>query len=129
MSVFPDPDGPAASGHRLGVVCAPHHAAAEAGRATLAEGGNALEAMVAMAATIAAVYPHMNHVGGDGFWLVREPNKRVRAIMAPGPAGFRATRQLYREHEAIPSRGDKMDPARTLVHQQCAAEKRGSPAL
>ena len=39
----------------------------------LAEGGNALEAMVAMAATIAAVYPHMKHIGGDGFWLVREP--------------------------------------------------------
>ena len=46
----------------------------------LAEGGNALEAMVAMAATIAAVYPHMNHIGGDGFWLVREPNgPRARA--------------------------------------------------
>ena len=43
--------------------------------------------MVAMAASIAAVYPHMNHIGGDGFWLVREPNKRVRAIMAAGPAG------------------------------------------
>ena len=52
---------------------------------SLAEGGNALEAMVAMAATIAAVYPHMNHVGGDGFWLVREPSGRVRALMAAGP--------------------------------------------
>ena len=31
---------------------APHTASAEAGRAILAEGGNALEAMVAMAATI-----------------------------------------------------------------------------
>ena len=40
------------AGHRRGVVAAPHHAAAEAGRAILAEGGNALEAMVAMAATI-----------------------------------------------------------------------------
>ena len=38
------------AGHRRGVVCAPHFAAAEAGRAVLAEGGNALEAMVAMAA-------------------------------------------------------------------------------
>ncbi|WP_229266565.1 gamma-glutamyltransferase family protein [Leptospira sp. severe_002] len=93
------------AGHRRGVVAAPHSAAAEAGRAVMEEGGNALEAMVAMAATIAAVYPHMNHIGGDGFWLVREPNKRVRAIMAPGPAGSRATRQLYREHEAIPARG------------------------
>ena len=77
------------AGHRRGVVCAPHSAAVEAGRAILAEGGNAIEAMVAMAASIAAVYPHMNHIGGDGFWLIREPSGRVRAIMAAGPAGRR----------------------------------------
>jgi gamma-glutamyltranspeptidase/glutathione hydrolase len=93
------------SGHRRGVVCAPHHAAAEAGRAALAEGGNALEAMVAMAATIAAVYPHMNHIGGDGFWLLREPSGRVRAIMASGRAGANARRELYRDYETIPPRG------------------------
>src|SRR6185503_16256750 len=51
------------------------------------------------------VYPHMNHIGGDGFWLVREPNKRIRAIMAAGPAGSLATPALYRQHETIPSRG------------------------
>src|SRR6266704_1891311 len=93
------------SGHRRGVVAAPHHAAAEAGRAALADGGNAIEAMVAMAATIAAVYPHMNHLGGDGFWLVREPSGRVRAIEAAGFAGARARRDLYRGHETIPPRG------------------------
>src|SRR5216684_4591215 len=93
------------AGHRRGIAAAPHHAAAEAGRAVLAEGGNALEAMVAMAATIAAVYPHMNHIGGDGFWLVRERNGRVRALMAAGRAGARARTELYREHETVPSRG------------------------
>src|SRR5437763_12964822 len=93
------------AGHRYGAVCAPHFATVEAGRSILAEGGNALEAMVAMAASIAAVYPHMNHLGGDGFWLVREPNRRVRAIMAAGTAGSLATPALYRQHEAIPSRG------------------------
>ncbi len=84
------------AGHRRGVAAAPHHAAAEAGRAILAEGGNALEAMVAMAATIAAVYPHMNHVGGDGFFLVRERSGRVRALMAAGRAGAKARIELYR---------------------------------
>jgi gamma-glutamyltranspeptidase/glutathione hydrolase len=71
----------------------------------LANGGNAIEAMVAMAATIAAVYPHMNHLGGDGFWLVREPSGRMRAFMAAGRAGANARRELYREHAAIPPRG------------------------
>ena len=94
-------------GHRGGVTAAPHHAAAEAGRAILADGGNALEAMVAMAASIAAVYPHMTHIGGDGFWLMREPNGRVRALMAPGPVGAKASIPFYREHghDAIPARG------------------------
>jgi gamma-glutamyltranspeptidase/glutathione hydrolase len=93
------------AGHRGGVTTAPHHAAAEAGRAVLTEGGNAIEAMVAMAAAIAAVYPHMNHIGGDGFWLLRERSGRVRALMAGGRAGSNARRELYREHETIPARG------------------------
>jgi len=78
------------AGHRRGVVCAPHFAAVETGRSILAEGGNAIEAMLAMAASIAAVYPHMTHLGGDGFWIVREPSGRVRTIMAAGPAALQA---------------------------------------
>src|SRR5215470_13312879 len=95
------------AGHRRGVVAAPHHAAAEAGRAILAEGGNALEAMVAMAAAIAAVYPHMTHVGGDGFWLVRLPNGQVCVLMGAGRAGSEARIELYRmeDYEEIPPRG------------------------
>ena len=95
------------AGHRRGVVAAPHAAAVEDGRAILAEGGNAIEAMLAMAASIAAVYPHMNHIGGDGFWLIREPSGRVRAIMGAGRAGAKATRQLYRDagFDEIPARG------------------------
>src|SRR5262245_853721 len=95
------------AGHRGGAVCAPHGAAVEAGRAVLADGGNALEAMVAMAADIAVVYPHMNHLGGDGFWLVREPSGRIRALMAAGAAGSHARPELYREagHDAFPVRG------------------------
>src|ERR1044072_486830 len=95
------------AGHRRGVAAAPPRAAAESGRAILAEGVTALGAVVAMAATIAAVYPHMNHIGGDGFWLVREPSGRVRALMGAGPAGAKATPAFYREHghDTIPSRG------------------------
>src|SRR5580704_4171172 len=93
------------AGHRYGAVCAPHFATVEAGRSILAEGGNALEAMLAMAASIAAVYPHMNHLGGDGFWLIREPSGRVRAIMAAGPAALAAKPELYRDYESIPPRG------------------------
>ena len=41
-----------------GMVTAPHRLASQAGLAVLREGGNAVEAMVAMASTIAVVYPH-----------------------------------------------------------------------
>ncbi|MDI4665176.1 gamma-glutamyltransferase [Xanthobacter autotrophicus] len=90
-----------------GMVAAPHHLAAEAGREVLAEGGNAIEAMVAAAAAIAVVYPHMNHVGADGFWLIREPSGRVRYIEACGFAGARATIPFYHDLGlgAVPTRG------------------------
>ena len=93
------------AGHRVGVVCAPHDAAVEDGRHILAEGGNALEAMVTMAACIAAVYPHMNHVGGDGFWLFRLPSGRVLALMAAGPAGSRRGRCSIASTRFFPPRG------------------------
>uniref|UniRef100_UPI0005BA6589 gamma-glutamyltransferase family protein n=1 Tax=Methylobacterium sp. B1 TaxID=91459 RepID=UPI0005BA6589 len=88
-------------------VAAPHSLAAQAGQTVLAQGGNAIEAMVAMAASIAVVYPHMNGIGGDGFWLVRERGGRVRGIEACGPAGRLATIPRYREkgYDAIPARG------------------------
>ncbi|MFN3891725.1 MAG: gamma-glutamyltransferase family protein [Beijerinckiaceae bacterium] len=89
-------------------VAAPHSAASAAGQAILAQGGNAIEAMTAMAATIAVVYPHMNGLGGDGVWLVREPGGKVRCLEALGAAGSRATIRSYfdKGHEkAIPARG------------------------
>jgi gamma-glutamyltranspeptidase/glutathione hydrolase len=92
---------------RTGVVAAPHIAAAEAGREVLREGGNALEAAVTAAAVVVAAYPHMNHLGGDGFWMVRERSGKVRFFEACGPAGERATRAFYRERglDKIPERG------------------------
>ncbi|OYU49697.1 MAG: gamma-glutamyltransferase [Rhizobiales bacterium PAR1] len=88
-------------------VVAPHFLAAEAGRDILVEGGNAIEAMIAMAAVIAVVYPHMNAIGGDGFWVIRTPDGKVRSIEACGFAGAKATIQRYLDkgYDAIPVRG------------------------
>lgn len=88
-----------------GMFVAPHHQAALAGRDVLKDGGNAVEAMVAAAASIATVYPHMNSIGGDGFWLIHEPGKPPVAIDACGHAAAAATLDFYRGHEQIPSRG------------------------
>ena len=88
-------------------VAAPHHLASEAGRAVLAQGGNAIEAMVAMGAAIAVVYPHMTGIGGDGFWLIREPSGKMRALDASGYAGSGATIKAYHDLGlgVIPVRG------------------------
>jgi gamma-glutamyltranspeptidase/glutathione hydrolase len=88
-------------------VAAPHDLASQAGLSVLAQGGNAIEAMVAMAATIAVVYPHMNSIGGDGFWLISDARQRVRYIEACGPAGSLATIRVYAEkgYDAIPPSG------------------------
>ena len=65
-----------------GMVVAPHHLAAQAGLAVLREGGNAVEAAVAVASTVPVVYPHMNSLGGDNFWLITEPGRRYRVQFA-----------------------------------------------
>ena len=91
-----------------GCVSAPHTAAALAGQAILARGGTAIEAMVAAAATIAVVYPHMNGIGGDGFWIIHRPGEKPVGISGCGRAAALATPEWYaaRGHtEAMPTRG------------------------
>lgn len=90
-----------------GMVTAPHHLAAQAGVQILREGGNAIEAMVAAAATIAVVYPHMNGLGGDGFWLISEPGCEPVAIQACGQAAQLANQSFYDafNEKTIPTRG------------------------
>lgn len=87
---------------------APHALASQSALHVLREGGNALEAMIAAAATIAVVYPHMNGIGGDSFWLVHVPRRAPRGIDASGAAALAASREWYGARDisaAIPSRG------------------------
>ena len=93
---------------RRGMAVAPHSLAAQSALDVLREGGNALEAMIAAAATIAVVYPHMNSIGGDSFWLIHIPGQAPGAIDACGAAAGRASIDWYRAHaikDAIPFRG------------------------
>ncbi|MCL5500515.1 gamma-glutamyltransferase [Escherichia coli] len=88
-----------------GMAVTPHHLASESALSVLRHGGDAIEAMIAAAATIAVVYPHMNGIGGDGFWLIVPPEGEPLAIDASGAAGQLATREFYAEHNRIPHRG------------------------
>ena len=91
-----------------GSFSAPHRSAALAGQQVLHAGGSAIEAMVAAAATIAVVYPHMNGIGGDGFWLIKQKGKAPVAIRACGQAAGLATPEFYKDRghaNSIPARG------------------------
>jgi len=90
-----------------GMVVAPHYLATDAGQRVLREGGNAIEAMIAAASTIAVVYPHMNSLGGDNFWLLHAPGSEPIGIDACGAAAAAADIDFYRSRglDKIPERG------------------------
>lgn len=90
-----------------GMAVTPHHLASQSALAVLREGGSAIEAMVAAAATVAVVYPHMNGLGGDGFWLIVPPDGEPLAIDASGAAGALATPAAYADLTQIPHRGPR----------------------
>ena len=90
-----------------GMVSAPHALAAQAGARVLAEGGNAIEATLATAATLCVVYPHMTGIGGDSFWLIARPGAAPLTIDGAGRSGAAVTTALYRDHNLreVPWRG------------------------
>ena len=88
-----------------GMVVAPHYAAADAGLDILKSGGNAIEAAIATAASLAVHYPHMTGIGGDAFWLIYDPEDGVSFIEASGYSGSNITTDLYSGMETIPFRG------------------------
>lgn len=85
-----------------GMAVAPHALASQSALAVLRENGNALEAMIAAAATIAVVYRRMNSIGGDAFWLMHvladvHGTYAAGAIDACGAAARAASIEWYRE--------------------------------
>ncbi|MFO1319896.1 MAG: gamma-glutamyltransferase [Burkholderiales bacterium] len=86
---------PAWAGQRYAVASA-HPLATQAGEAVLAEGGNAFDAAVAVAAALAVVEPFASGLGGGGFFLLHRGSDGQDVMvdareMAPGAA----SRDMY----------------------------------
>ncbi|EIC21982.1 gamma-glutamyltransferase [Thiorhodovibrio frisius] len=74
-------------------IASAHPAATQAGEQILAAGGNAFDAAIAVAATLAVVEPYSSGLGGGGFWLLHLSGEdrsvfvdgRERAPLAASP--------------------------------------------
>ena len=89
------------------VVC-PHTLASEAGLNILQQGGNAIDASIALNAALSVVYPHMTGLGGDSFWLIyHAQSHQTYGLNGSGRSAQAATRDFYhrRQLTAIPQRG------------------------
>lgn len=73
-----------------------HPAATVAGRETLALGGNAFDAAVAISAALAVVEPYGSGLGGGGFFLLRSADARYVFLDARERAPGAAHADLYR---------------------------------
>ena len=81
---------------RRGAVAANHPLAAQAGLMALRGGGNAIDAAVGTAVTLAVVEPIMSGLGGDGFYQVFEQaSGRAAVFNGSGPAPSAATQERY----------------------------------
>lgn len=81
---------------RRGAVAANHPLAAQAGLLALRAGGNAIDAAVATAASLAVVEPMMSGLGGDAFYHVFDAKSgRSTVYNGTGPAPRAATPERY----------------------------------
>jgi gamma-glutamyltranspeptidase/glutathione hydrolase len=79
-----------------GMVSSSHPAASFAGARVLAEGGNAIDATLAMAAVTWLTLPGQCGIGGDAFAVIREPDGRVWTVNGSGFGPDGGTADFYR---------------------------------
>nr|WP_255840526.1 gamma-glutamyltransferase [Pseudomonas benzenivorans] len=97
-------------------IASAHPAATVAGQETLALGGNAFDAAVAISAALAVVEPYSSGLGGGGFFLLREASESptYRFLDARERAPLAAHADLYR-------RDGEVQPALSLNGPLAAA--------
>jgi len=80
---------------RHAMVVTIHHLATDAGVEVLREGGNAIDAAVAVGFALAVVYPFAGNLGGGGFMLIHLANGKNTFIDYRERAPFAATPDMY----------------------------------
>jgi len=83
------------------VVCA-HPEAAQVGVAIMKQGGNAIDAAVAVQFALAVVYPNAGNIGGGGFLLFRNSKGKTDALDYREKAPEMASRDMYLDAHGNP---------------------------
>lgn len=86
-----------------GMVAAQNEVAAEIGAAVLADGGNAVDAAVAVGFALAVTLPRAGNIGGGGFMLVYDAETaKTTAIDYRETAPLRATHDMFLDENGDP---------------------------
>jgi gamma-glutamyltranspeptidase/glutathione hydrolase len=101
-----------AAGPGHAAIASAYPLASDAGKEILAQGGNAFDAAVAVAAALAVVEPSSSGLGGGGFFLIRRASDGLEVMidlreMAPGAA----SRDMYLDKDGNPVPGLSRDSA------------------
>jgi len=103
-------------------IASAHPIATEAGHRIMDQGGNAFDAAIAVAATLAVVEPYGSGIGGGGFFLLRqagEDEPQYRFIDARETAPLAAHRDMFL---------DEQDKLKRVINGPLAAGIPGTPA-
>ena len=97
-------------GEKVMVVSA-HPIASEVGKEILANGGNAVDAAVAVQFALAVVYPTAGNIGGGGFMVYRDKNGNSNTLDYREKAPAKASRDMY-----LDSANNVIEDLSTLGH-------------
>jgi gamma-glutamyltranspeptidase/glutathione hydrolase len=93
-------------------IASPHPKATEVGLKVLKNGGNAIDAAVAMQFAMAVVYPRAGNIGGGGFLVYRDKDGKSEALDYRERAPAAASRDMYLDEE-----GNVIPKLSTLGHR------------
>ena len=97
------------------MVATVHPEASKAGVAIMQQGGNAVDAAVAIGFALEVVYPEAGNIGGGGFMLFRRPDGEVHFLDYREKAPAKATANMY-----LDSQGNVIPDMSTIGYKAIA---------
>ena len=88
---------------RYGAVVSAHPLASRVGLSILQQGGNAVDAAIAVQLALAVVHPSAGNIGGGGFFIARLSDGRTVALDYREKAPGRASRDMYLDSMGKPN--------------------------